>query len=72
VAAISDEELEALREDDGIIRNRLKIHSARKNAVTFLAMQQEFGSFDAWRWRHVDGKPSPADLTSIQPIKCRD
>ena len=69
---MSDEELEALREDDGIIRNRLKIHSARKNAVAFLAMQQEFGSFDAWRWRHVDGKPSPADLTSIQPIKCRD
>lgn len=57
VAAMTDEELEALREDAGIIRNRLKIYSTRKNAIAFIAMQEEFGSFDAWLWDHVDGKP---------------
>lgn len=57
VAAMGDTELEALREDASIIRNRLKIYSARKNAVAFIAIQQEFGSFDAWLWRHVSGEP---------------
>ncbi|NDL66397.1 DNA-3-methyladenine glycosylase I [Anaerotalea alkaliphila] len=57
VAAMTDEELEALREDAGIIRNRLKIHSARKNAQVFLQLQEEFGSFDAYLWGFVEGKP---------------
>lgn len=57
VAAMTDEELEALREDAGIIRNRLKIYSTRKNAIAFIAMQEEFGSFDTWLWGHVDGQP---------------
>ncbi|RED17237.1 DNA-3-methyladenine glycosylase I [Parasphingopyxis lamellibrachiae] len=57
VAAMTDEELEALREDERIIRNRLKIRSARKNAIAFIAMQEEFGSFDSWLWSHVDGEP---------------
>ena len=57
VAAMTDEELEALREDEAIIRNRLKIYSTRKNAIAFIAMQEEFGSFDAWLWGHVDGQP---------------
>ncbi|WP_164117873.1 DNA-3-methyladenine glycosylase I [Sphingorhabdus sp. Alg239-R122] len=56
VAAMTDDELEALRENPDIIRNRLKIHSARKNARVFMEMQKEFGSFDAWLWNHVDGK----------------
>lgn len=57
VAAMGDDELEALREDEGIIRNRLKIYSTRKNAIAFIAMQEEFGSFDSWLWSHVDGEP---------------
>ena len=57
VAAMGDDELEALREDEGIIRNRLKIYSTRKNAIAFIAMQEEFGSFDSWLWGHVDGEP---------------
>ncbi len=57
VAAMTDDELEALREDAGIIRNKLKIYSARKNAVAFIEMQKEFGSFAKWLWAHVDGKP---------------
>ena len=57
VAAMDDAELEALRGDEGIIRNRLKIYSTRKNAIAFIAMQEEFGSFDSWLWDHVDGEP---------------
>jgi DNA-3-methyladenine glycosylase I len=56
-AKMGDDELELLRTDTGIIRNRLKIHSVRKNALVFLDIQQEFGSFDAWLWAHLDGPP---------------
>ncbi len=55
VAAMSDEELESLREDEGIVRNRLKIYSARKNARVFLAIQKEWGSFSDYLWSHVNG-----------------
>lgn len=43
--------------DEGIIRNRLKIASAVQNAQAFLRVQKEFGSFDAYVWRFVKGKP---------------
>jgi DNA-3-methyladenine glycosylase I len=43
--------------NEGIVRNRLKIASATTNARAFLAVQQEFGSFDAYIWRFVDGVP---------------
>jgi DNA-3-methyladenine glycosylase I len=43
--------------DPGIIRNRLKIAAAIQNAKAFLALQNEFGSFDAYLWRFVGGKP---------------
>ena len=43
--------------DPGIVRNRLKIESAVTNARAFLALREEAGSFDAWLWRWVDGKP---------------
>lgn len=57
VAAMSDEELAGLLKDEGIIRNRLKVYAARTNAQVFLQIQREFGSFDAYVWRFVDGKP---------------
>ncbi len=43
--------------NEGIVRNKLKIESATKNARAFLAIQKEFGSFDAYLWRFVNGKP---------------
>lgn len=43
--------------DAGIVRNRLKIESAVKNARAFLEVQQEFGSFAAYQWRFVEGRP---------------
>ena len=57
VAAMSDQELEGLRQDEGIIRNRLKIYAARQNAKVFLQIQQEFGSFDCYLWAFVGGEP---------------
>lgn len=49
--------LESLLRNPGIIRNRLKIASTLKNAKAFLAVQEEFGSFDAYIWQFVGGKP---------------
>lgn len=57
VASMSDEELEVLLLDEGIIRNRLKVFAARRNALVFLKIQKEFGSFDSYLWRFVSGKP---------------
>ncbi len=57
VSRYSDEKLAALLQDEGIVRNRLKIHSAVENARAFLAVQKEFGSFDAYVWRFVNGRP---------------
>lgn len=57
VATITDDELEALRDNSGIIRNRLKIYSVRQNAGAFLKIQEEFGSFDSYLWQFVNGTP---------------
>ena len=57
VAAMSDKELGTLLKNPDIIRNRLKISAARKNAQAFVQIQKEFGSFDAYVWKFVNGKP---------------
>ncbi len=68
VAVMTDDELETLREDPRIIRNRLKIYSARKNARVFLEIQKEFGSFDAYLWGFVDGKPIVNHFRSLEEV----
>lgn len=57
VARYTDKKVEKLLKDEGIIRNRLKIASAISNARAFLAVQNEFGSFDKYIWSFVEGKP---------------
>jgi DNA-3-methyladenine glycosylase I len=57
VARYTDKRVQKLLLDPGIIRNRQKIESAVRNARAFLAIQEEFGSFDAYSWRFVGGKP---------------
>ena len=57
VARFTDERIEKLIQEPSIIRNRLKIAAAVRNARQFLAVQEEFGSFDAYAWRFVDGRP---------------
>lgn len=57
VAKYDARKIAALMNDAGIIRNRLKINSAVTNAIAFLDVKREFGSFDEYVWRFVDGKP---------------
>ena len=57
VAGLTDRRLEKLLQDDGIIRNRLKVYAARTNARAFVKVQEQFGSFAAYLWKWVDGKP---------------
>ena len=57
VAKYDRRKVEKLLSDEGIIRNRLKIAAAIQNARSFLAVQKEFGSFDAYIWRFVNGTP---------------
>jgi DNA-3-methyladenine glycosylase I len=57
VARYQARKIQKLLSDEGIIRNRLKVASAIQNARAFLAIQKEFGSFDAYVWRFVNGKP---------------
>jgi DNA-3-methyladenine glycosylase I len=57
VARYTTRKVEKLLADPGIVRNRLKVESAVSNARAFLDVQKELGSFDAYVWRFVDGKP---------------
>ena len=57
VAKYNDGKIADLLNDEGIIRNRLKINSAVTNAIAFRAVQREFGSFDNYVWRFVKGQP---------------
>jgi DNA-3-methyladenine glycosylase I len=57
IARYSDDKVQELLGNAGIIRNRLKILATISNAQHFLDIQAEFGSFDAYIWRFVDGKP---------------
>ena len=57
VATYDRRKSEKLLRDEGIVRNRLKIASAIRNAQAFLAVQNEFGSFDPYIWQFVGGKP---------------
>lgn len=57
IARYDDAKVRTLLADPGIVRNRLKIAATIQNAKAFLAVQKEFGSFDAYIWQFVDGKP---------------
>ncbi|GLH72400.1 DNA-3-methyladenine glycosylase [Geothrix limicola] len=73
VAAMTDADLEAVLQNPGIVRNRLKVFSARENARAFLAVQGEFGSFDRFVWSFVGGSPKVnhpralADVPAVTP-----
>ncbi len=54
IASMSNKQLEALRENPAIIRNRLKIYATRKNACVFLEIQKEYGTFNKYIWSFVN------------------
>jgi DNA-3-methyladenine glycosylase I len=69
VARFTDKRIEKLITDSSIIRNRQKVAAAVRNARQFLAVQEEFGSFDAYAWRFVDGRPIQNRLRSMKDIQ---
>jgi DNA-3-methyladenine glycosylase I len=64
-AAFKKSDIDRWMKDEGLIRNRLKLASVAQNARAFLAIQEEFGSFDAYVWRFVNGKPLIARLKKL-------
>jgi DNA-3-methyladenine glycosylase I len=71
VARYGSARITALLADPGIVRNRLKIEAAVGNARAFLAVQKEFGSFDAYIWRFVDGRPRQNARKSVREVPAR-
>ncbi len=77
VAAYDEKKQAELLQNPGIIRNRLKVQSAVRNARAFLQIQEEFGSFDNYIWGFVDGKPivnrwkKMSDLPASTPLSDR-
>jgi DNA-3-methyladenine glycosylase I len=68
VAKFDKRKVERLLKDPGIVRNRLKVESAVKNARAFLRVQKEFGSFDAYIWRFVEGSPKQNRWRTLKQI----
>ena len=68
VARFDDKMVSRLLANPGIVRNRLKINSAVGNARAFLKVQEEFGSFDAFLWRFVDGTPVQNAWTEMTDV----
>jgi DNA-3-methyladenine glycosylase I len=71
IARYGDEKIAELLNNAGIIRNRAKINAAIGNARAFLAVQEEFGSFDAYIWRFVGGKPIDNAWTEMSQIPAK-
>ncbi len=68
VARFTENDVELLLQNPGIIRNRLKINAAINNAQKFLEVQKEFGSFDTYIWKFVGGEPIDGKRGSIKEI----
>jgi DNA-3-methyladenine glycosylase I len=71
IALYDAQKCAALLENEGIIRNRLKIASAVQNAKAFLKVREECGSFDAYIWSFVDGKPIVNNWESFTQVPAR-
>ncbi len=68
IACYNERDITRLLSNSGIIRNRLKIAATIQNAKEFLAIQAEFGSFDAYVWKFVGGKPIVNRIESISDV----
>ena len=71
VAAFGRRDVRRLLADAGIVRNRLKVEGAIRNAKAFLAVQAEFGSFDRFLWRFVGGRPKRNAWPSVKAVPPR-
>lgn len=68
VAQYTEDKIQELLQDAGIIRNQLKIRAAVSNAVAFIKVQQEFGSFSKYIWEFTDGKPIDNKRQSLKEV----
>ncbi|MGH7965033.1 MAG: DNA-3-methyladenine glycosylase I [Candidatus Binatia bacterium] len=69
VAKYDEQQVQRLLDNPGIIRNRAKIRAAINNAQRFLEVQEQFGSFDAYIWRFVEGKPIVNELRVLSDYR---
>ena len=72
VSKMSDSEIENLLLDKSIIRNKLKLYSIRNNAVFFLEIQKEYGSFNDYIWSFVNGKTIHNNVLNINDIQTKN
>jgi len=68
IATYGQSKIDSLLEDEGIIRNKLKINAAVTNAKAFIKIQEEFGSFKSYIWEFVGGKPIKNSFTSMREV----
>jgi DNA-3-methyladenine glycosylase I len=71
VSSYDSRKVKALLSDPGIVRNRLKVAASIQNAKSFLAVQEEFGSFDAYLWGFVGGKPIVNRRRTMKEVPAR-
>ena len=69
IASYNEDKIQDLLQDAGIIRNQLKVRSAVSNAVAFIKVQQEFGTFSKYIWGFTGGKPIINNLKSLSQIQ---
>lgn len=71
IAAFSQQEIQGLLQDSGIVRNRLKIEAAVRNARGVMAISEEYGSLAAFLWRYVDNTPRQNGWQSLSEVPAR-
>jgi DNA-3-methyladenine glycosylase I len=71
VARFGERDLQRLMQNAGLVRNRLKLESAVKNARAFLEVQSEYGSFDTYIWQFVDGRPIVNRRRGVKDVPAR-
>lgn len=71
IARYNDKKIQSLLADAGIIRNKAKVNATVTNAKAFLAVQKEFGAFDKYIWRFVDGKPVVNRWSSMRELPAK-
>jgi DNA-3-methyladenine glycosylase I len=69
IANYSEDKIQDLLQDPGIIRNKLKVYSAVSNAIAFIKIQEEFGTFSKYIWGFVDGKPIINNRKSLSEVQ---
>jgi DNA-3-methyladenine glycosylase I len=68
IANYNQDKIDELLQDAGIIRNKLKVHSAISNAQAFIKLQEEFGSFSKYYWNFTDDKPVDNNFKTLKEI----